>query len=184
MIHRSVLCHLVVSLSHLSFITIWHGLHSQWTYVFLFPLNFRSYLAVWSTWADTTPCSKSCATGEKWQARDCYRDDQIISISNCNGINTRETKCNPQRCRKLTLGFVRRMSLVCAVNSCVGFWILKSKSPLAVARSMLRGKFTKWSPPKIWMRFCWANKNFSGLILSEVLAEVNRKFSDLSTRSK
>ena len=66
----------------------------------LFPLNFRSYSAVWSTWADKSPCSKSCATGEKNQARDCYRDKQIIDISNCNGNNTRETKCNLQRCRK------------------------------------------------------------------------------------
>ena len=41
-----------------------------------------------------------------------------------------------------------------SINSCVGFWILKSKSPLAVSRSMLRGKFTQRSPPQILMRFC------------------------------
>ena len=48
-------------------------------------------------------------------------------------------------------------------NSCVGFRILKSKSPLTVVRSMLRRKFTQWSPPKILMRFRWAYKIFSGL---------------------
>ena len=31
------------------------------------------------------------------------------------------------------------------LNSCVVFWIFKSKSPLAAARSMLRGKFTSFS---------------------------------------
>ena len=42
-------------------------------------------------------------------------------------------------------------------NSCVVIWSL-SQSPLAVARSMLRGKLTQWSPPIILMQFCWAIK--------------------------
>ena len=48
-------------------------------------------------------------------------------------------------------------------NSCVGFRILKSKSPLTVVRSMLRRKFTQWSPPKILMQRNRAYKIFSGL---------------------
>ena len=52
--------------------------------------------------------------------------------------------------------------LSCQDNSRFVFWLLKSKSPLAVARSILRGKITKWNPPKISMRFCWTNKIFLG----------------------
>ena len=87
--------------------TVW-SVHMipKYKHILRFSINCFSCLAIWSTWADTSLCSKSCATGTKNQIRDCYRDNQIIDLSNCNGNNTRETECNPQRCRKLTLHFL------------------------------------------------------------------------------
>ena len=64
---------------------------------------FRHFCeAYWTEWEDTSPCSKSCETGQKNQKRYCQRGNKKVANSECQGDtrNTKQENCNFQRCRK------------------------------------------------------------------------------------